>query len=366
MQITSNTTRMPAELCVAVGVDAREYCVVAVKGTFMTDSSGQLTLAEQQESLVTADQHHGDPATTSVRYECDFAFEKPLTDVIVVGKAVAPRNQPVERLAVRLEVEGVRKDLWVHGERQWVDVLGSLHVSDAIPFIEMPITFERAWGGVDDSRGPNAAAAELRNLVGIGFAPHRDGADLDGRPLPNIECIDQPVASPRGNYDVGGFGCVGRSWQPRRRFAGTFDEAWLDARAPFLPADFDSRYHQCAPLDQQFAPFKGGETIRCFNMATETVSYRAPVLTVPVCFRFQNADVDRNATLDTVVLEPHLRRALLTWRARVALPRKASDLREILVGERARRHTRARSEGKSVFSGLGEAVAWLGENRRRG
>lgn len=40
---------------------------------------------------------------------------------------------------------------------------------------------------------------------------------------------------------------MGRSWQPRLRYAGTYDQHWMDERLPFLPEDFDLRYFQSAP-----------------------------------------------------------------------------------------------------------------------
>src|SRR5687768_10569565 len=106
---------MAAGLFVTADTDARDHCVVVVKGTFRTDASGELTLAAEQHPPVTADQHHGDPAATSIRHACDFVLAKPMTEVIVVGKAVAPNRTPVERLMVRLEVQGRAKDALITG-----------------------------------------------------------------------------------------------------------------------------------------------------------------------------------------------------------------------------------------------------------
>ena len=47
------------------------------------------------------------------------------------------------------------------------------------------------------------------------------------------------------------YGPLGRGWPQRARYAGTYDQAWLDDHFPFLPPDFDDRYHQAAPPDQQ-------------------------------------------------------------------------------------------------------------------
>jgi len=328
-----------------------------------------MTRAGEQLPLVTADEHYGSPESTCVRYECDFALDKPLTDVLIVGKAVAPDRSRVQSLAVRLDVEGRSKQLLVHGDRQWVDAGGSLVPSDALPFTEMPLTFDRAWGGIDDSRGAEACAVETRNPVGVGFAPFRRASDLVGLPVPNIQALGAPVGSPREHHDPAGFGCIGRSWQPRLSHAGTYDAGWRETRAPFLPGDFDRRYFQCAPEDQQFPRFSGGERLSCVHMAESAiVGFKLPKLEIPVTFRFADKDERRSAALDTVILEPHLRRALLVWRASAPMRKKLTLLREVVVGKRpaAIGGGPARtSEGKPHFAGLGPTVEYLIQRRKR-
>ena len=119
MQIGSNTTSMPADLCVATDKEGRTSCVVVIKGTFAVNPDGTTRLAEEQEALVYADVHYGDPATTSVQYECDFAPVKPAIDVIVHGHAHSSTGQPVKELYVGLQVKSLRKQIRVIGDRQW-------------------------------------------------------------------------------------------------------------------------------------------------------------------------------------------------------------------------------------------------------
>lgn len=367
MQIASNTTGMLAALAVVADPEARDHCVVAIKGTFQTDARGELYLCDEQQPLVMTDEHYGDPATTSVRYECDFALAKPRTDVIVVGKAVAPQGRAVTRLPVRLEVQGRIKELTVYGERHWVTTLGMLSKSAPEPFTESPLTWERAFGGSDDSRGADCVEVERRNPVGVGFHPHRKSAAIAGLPVPNIESSDDAISSPRARHTPSGFGCIGRAWQPRVALAGTYDERWRHERAPYLPADFDAGYFQCAPLDQQFPLFRGGERIRCVNMAdSEVVDYVIPTLRVPVKFRFHDVDVDRVAVLDTVIVEPYRLRIMLVWRASVPLRKKLIALQEILIGEpppQAAGKPVGYRNGKPVFARLSDAIAWLYERR---
>ena len=368
MQIAANTTGMLAGLAVVADADAVEHCVVVIKGTFVTDHRGELRLSQLQQPLTTTDEHYGEPGSSCMRYECDFALWKPYTDVLVVGNAVAPNGQSVAKLAVQLQVQGRAKDLLVYGERHWRSTLLGVEASAPAPFTQMPITFDRAWGGQDNSQGEDRVAVEPRNPVGVGFHPHRHRAEVNGLPLPNIEAPGQSITSPRERYEPAGYGCIGRSWQPRVALAGTYGDRWRQERAPYLPADFDPRYFQCAPQDQQFPHFQGGEKIRCVHMAEDAVvEYIIPSRSVPVSFRFSDAEVDRQAVLDTVIVEPNQLRALLVWRASVPLRKKLTALAEILVGEppqTAAVFPVGHRHGKPVFARLSEAVRWLRQQRQ--
>ena len=119
MQINANSTGMEAGLTVATDKDGRDHCVVVVKGTFEVGRDGECRPAEKQEPLVFADVHRGDPGSTSLEYECEFALFKPRADVIINGTAVAPKGKPVQELTVALEVGPTRKEIRVVGDRRW-------------------------------------------------------------------------------------------------------------------------------------------------------------------------------------------------------------------------------------------------------
>lgn len=367
MQINSNTTGMAAGLSVAPDKDGRDHCVVVVKGTFAIGAEGEPRLAEEQAPLVYTDEHWGDPATTSIRYECDFAPSKPRTDILVNGMAFAPRGKPVERITVAIELAGGRKELLVIGDRHWFMGAAGMGISQPAPFVTMPITFDRAFGGIDDSR-PEQTAAELRNLVGRGFWKHAERRRIEGTPLPNVEDPHHPLRSLGETPPPAGFGVVGRGWRPRIGFAGTYDQRWIDEKFPFLPDDFDPRYFQSAPADQQVSGLRGGESIRCTNMTPDGVlETRVPQENVPVEFVFRDRKERAEGRLDTVLLEPHERRMMVTWRASVPLGRKLNALREVNVGKkpvstavRVTAETRdALPPGvKPHFASLDEYITW--------
>lgn len=359
MQITSNTTGMQAGLTVSTDKDGRDHCVVVVKGTFMIGNDGTTTLAEEQEPFVYADAHYGDPGMTSIKYECDFAPFKPRTDVLVNGHAYAPGGKPVKKMTVSLEVGRVKKEVLVLGDRLWERGLFGLTASSPLPFTKMPLVYERAFGGSDHThKDQKKQGTELRNPVGVGFHKHSDAGFIKDTPLPNLEVPGQSISSWSDTPAPAGFGHLGRGWQPRITFAGTYDDQWLKDRFPFLPENFDQQYFQSAPLDQQVPHLRGGEIIRCLNMnESGSLMFELPESEIPVTFYFRDREAKPDMKLDTVMIEPDFPRVLFTWRTSVPLGRKLHALREIKVGKQPAPQAPRRA-GKPHFDSINDLVAW--------
>jgi len=359
MQITSNTTGLQAGLTVSTDKDGRDHCVVVVKGTFIIESDGKATAAEEQEPFVYADAHYGDPGTTSIKYECEFAPFKPRTDVLVNGHAYAPQGKPVKEMIVSLEIGRTKKDVRVVGDRKWEGGLLGLTPSSPTPFVKMPLVYDRAFGGSDHTHeNPKKQGTELRNPAGVGFHKNSDTKVIKGTPLPNLEDPRHPIRNWSDAPSPMGFGHLGRGWQARIKFAGTYDEQWLKDRFPFLPADFDQQYFQAAPSDQQVPYLRGGEVVRCLNMTESgALVFAVPEVEAPVVFRFRDREVKPDVKLDTLLIEPDQPRILLTWRTSVPLGRKLNALREILVGRQPSPPT-PRESGKLHFDSINDLVAW--------
>jgi hypothetical protein len=133
------------------------------------------------------------------------------------------------------------------------------------------------------------------------------------------------------------FGAVGRHWVPRCRFAGTYDEQWLENHFPFLPPDFDERYYQAAPLDQQIPHPHGGERIDLVNLTADgRAAFVLPPFDAPIHYFLKKGDrEDSTLTLDTMMIEPDLQRFTLTWRATRAIRRNMFEVAQIVVGKRS-------------------------------
>jgi hypothetical protein len=367
MQLGSNTTGMAAGVCVATDKSDQDRCVVVVKGTFALETGGGARLAEVQAPLVYADVHRGDPGTTSLQSECDFAAFKPQADLLVMGHAVSPTGKPVDGMVVTLELGTLRKSIRVTGDRRWEGGLFGLRSSPPQAFVQLPLVYERAFGGTDLTHpDPRHQGTELRNPVGMGYRKNPEARAAEGTSLPNLEDPQQPLSGWKDIARPVGFGPVGRSWQPRLSHAGTYDLRWQEEDSPFLPRDFDTRYFLCAPVDQQIPYLRGGETLRCRGMTRDgELVVRVPTLRFPVTFRFEDHAQSLEPLLDTLLVEPDPRRMLLTWRTSVPLGRKPGRLREVLVGHQPVRLPPGRGGGKRHFKSLAEVVAAHRTSRRR-
>ena len=355
MQITRNTTSMAAGICVSTDKAGRDFCVVVVKGTFSLRSDGGVELADEQAPLVYADEHYGEPAETSIRYECDFVPFKPRCDVLMNGSAHAPGGKSATRVTVALRVGSVNKSFDVVGDRVWRRGIVGLVPTRPKAFRQLPITYDRAYGGVDVAGSKSEKTQTfLENPVGTGYYPLTRRAACVGKPLANTEETGRPIRSASRRYRPMSFGAMGRNFPSRVRFAGTYDDHWKEDRFPFLPLDFDEQYFLCSPPDQQ-APFlRGGEVVSMKNLTPEGQrSFTVPRVDVPIVCRFRDRDDRPSVRLDTMIIEPDQGRVILTWRARTQLGRKIHALREILIGRRPR----ARAS-KPRFRSIPEFIEW--------
>jgi hypothetical protein len=363
-----NATGMPAWYTLGLERSGHERIVVAVKGTFVIPiKGGDPHLAEEQSPLVLSDEFSGEPGLSAPVYESDFALHKPRCDVLFNGSAYAPRGRPVPRVPVSLSLGSFTKSFAVVGDRVWQRSVMSVSASAAEPFDVMPISYDRAFGGAFASeKDPGQVHTYLTNPVGVGFGKGRDSASLFGSPLPNTEESGRSVTKPDGNYRPMAFGPIGRSWQPRAPLAGTYDQNWMDNVFPFLPADFDERYYQAAPADQQIEYPTGGEEVILDNLSRHgRLRFRLPTLRVPIEFTdASNARTQVDATLDTIVFEPDAGRMLLTWRASLPLKRNLLERREVVVGRPSSGFYRARETGKPYYTSLGQLPLAVREDNR--
>lgn len=332
-----NRTAFAAALAPATDKDGSDWAVVVVKGTFGGIDAGKLAVADEQVPVFQADECHGEPGKSSIKYALDVCLRKPGTDVALVGQAYAPGSGATE-VDVGLKVGPLRSIVRVLGDRVWYRGVTGWQPSSPRPFQTMPLVYERAFGGTDTTGGdPSRTPMEPRNPVGLGFAAEGNAKRLDGLPLPNLERPDALISSWQDRPEPAGFGFIGCHWEPRCRYGGTYDERWKRERAPLLPDDFDDRYHNAAhPSLISPRHFEGGEAVRVVNASPKgQLDFGLPRYQVRIEARLQGKVVEAVPVLDTVVIEPDASRVVLTWRAAVPCTRKFLYLEHVTVTAKA-------------------------------
>jgi hypothetical protein len=154
--------------------------------------------------------------------------------------------------------------------------------------------------------------------------------------LPNTEELGVEVTQPDGVYRPMSFGAIGRHWEPRRSYAGTYDQQWMDEVFPFLPADFDEQYYQAAPPDQQLATPAEDQLVSLTNLTRSGRSaFVLPHFAAPICI-FPRSGSRENliARMDTITIEPDLERVTVVWRVARALRKNIFEIAQVLVGRK--------------------------------
>ncbi|MFO0757405.1 MAG: DUF2169 domain-containing protein [Byssovorax sp.] len=318
-----NRTPFPALVVPALDMDGVEQAVVVFKSTYSLRGQ-DLSPADKQAPLVLADTHHGEPGKSSIKYASDLSPAKPGTDVVLIGHAHAP-SAPATVLDVDLRVGPLRKVVRVYGDRYYYKSISSYGISGPTRFTKIPLVYERAFGGVDDSHAdPGAHEREARNDVGMGFVAARSARDLEGAPLPNLEDPNDLIDGPTSRPAPACFGFTARHWAPRARLAGTYDARWEAERSPFLPLDFDPRYHHGAHPDLiSPRPLRGGEPVTITHVSPYggPIQFTLPPRQFEVTAQIKGSPLTAVPQLDTVVIEPDEDRVMLTHRAVIRCPK---------------------------------------------
>lgn len=305
------------------------HWIVAVKGTFQASRAGGLELAEEQPAPTLAPEYLGEPGVSSLRCDTDLGLMKPGTDVIVIGHAHAPQGRPVAEVTVGLRISQTNKTLLIRGENSFSNGLTGLKTTTPIPFVTMPIVYERAFGGVDrSSADPAKWRMDLRNPLGLGFGCH--GPRLAHTTGPNVLHPSKEWSRPAG------FGAICSHWSPRLELSGTYDEKWKKERFPLLPRDFDRRCLMCSPEDQRFEDYlTGGETIEVVNMSERgSFTGMLPTVKLSMTTMFGFKRVKHAARLTTILVEPERELVACVWQSSLAVPATQHDQLDVTKIER--------------------------------
>ena len=256
-----NATRFQAAYTMGTDPTAREHIVVAVKGTFaFPERDGESARSPTSRCRWSWPTSIG--ASPASRHRATRSTSRSGSPDATCCSTPPPTRRRAGRrptsASASSSAPGRRLSTWSatasgsSAARRWDPA--------PEPFLALPITYERAFGGTDDT-DPDHAAAYMPNPVGRGYGLVRSGERLIGRPAPNTEAPGDPVSAPWGGYRPMGLRRPGPECGRTAQHAGTYDQHWLDEVFPFLPADFDDRYYQAAPEDQWLEEPNGGEEV---------------------------------------------------------------------------------------------------------
>jgi hypothetical protein len=185
------------------------------------------------------------------------------------------------------------------------------------------------------------------NPLGTGYTTtwYLKGTDCRSIPAPRVEYPGAPITE-KSFKDVlngktgpvpAGFAAIGRTWLPRHVLAGASAQSVdrVDGNNPQLPADFDHRYWNAAPVDQQCPYLAGDEVFILENLCSREHPAAQPGTGAATLLRFalpgerpflMLKDLEARAAvrmchLDTVYIDPEKATVELVWRAAIHLAR---------------------------------------------
>jgi hypothetical protein len=315
--------------------EEREYHVVVMRGTFDIPEDGLLTLSEEQNPLVATDEYFGKTNFSSVRQESDFAPYKPKTDVILDATAYAPGGKPAKAFLTGVKITAAarpekiicEKKLLIAGPTYWTpDLLDGWTIGKPEPMTSLPLRYEQAFGGMvtvyDPKTERDQTAFYDQNPIGVGYWPkwtHPEARRRKRIPAPRILPPETETITFGQEMIPQGYGSICRTWQPRLKLAGTYDEEWQAGRWPNLPEDFDFGYWNSAHPDLQVPFLNGDEEITLTNLTPDgKLRIILPGHVPFVLVRYEAGEIkEARAYLDTVFIEPEKKQVSLVWRTTV-------------------------------------------------
>jgi len=290
------------------GLDNRFYLSVTIM-TFFDFNNPDQPISEQKMWPFIQEELGGETIF-------DMGMPKPKGEVLLWGRCFARDGKPVPASQVSFQLGPIRKALYVFGDRQWKKSAIGLTISDPEPFTEMPVIFERAFGGTGFDKNPVGKGINKVVIPDVG----------EIHPLPNIEDPKHIIGSTKDSPWPAGFAPFDFSWPQRAKKLGTYDNKWFLEHWPFYPEDMDWTYFNAAPEDQQMeAFFNGNERFTVTNMhkTKQTIDSRLPNVRHRL---FINQLADKNKPegdknfkeihthIDTIWLFPHAERGVVIYR----------------------------------------------------
>lgn len=349
----------------------RHY-VVAMKTGFrlMQDDEGQWQTQRMENPplpLCVEDEYSGEINRSPVLRESDLVPLKPVCDVIVNGTVYSPGGNPVPEMTAGVLMRApsgdvvMNKKLRITGQRFYrrQAVTGQWYETEPEQFTSLSLDYRYAFGGecrvVDDSDNAKHIPGAFRltdaqrsehpdkdnpplahtvcpvNPLGLGYTQpwYLQTGKIQQPEAPRIIAIDSPFTLQHFTdllddnvdwfapaFQPAGFGCISRTWLPRLPLAGTYNQEWLENHHPGLPEDFNFRYWNAAPHDQQI-PFPApGTTFVLSGFHPESdISFTLPASRAGILLRMNSGEcIPQMMWTDTLLIDTDTLTVEQTWR----------------------------------------------------
>lgn len=312
-----NDTALSAHLFSGPASETDLGCALLLKATYEI-REGRLELATDAAWPI----HLAPLDTPYGTFPGEVASRKPRTDVIVLGKAKAPRGETVRQMTVSLSVGSFRHSLAIFGDRVWERSSGGWRPTEPRPFREMPIVWENAFGGTIAT--PVFDMPSTDNPVGKGLVA--DEKDADGVPLPNVEDPGALIRSPTDLPKPVG-------WAPYPLAGGVRMAKLRGADGAHLPHEAVEPWLMgWAHPDLIVETPAAGARIEVQGLSTDgAIAAVVPACPARVTLVVGDDEKVLRPRLDTLVVQAEERRLVVRWRAAEQFEMRPRETRFVRV-----------------------------------
>jgi hypothetical protein len=312
--------------------------VVMCRGTYRL-APGDPSPANVQKGLVEDDLYWDGNSSRALYYPSDFVPHKAKADILLVGYASSPQDQPAKSLQVRLFVGGheknIDKSLEVWSGRVWSPDGTIKSGQEATRF---NLSYEQASGGpgTDNPVGIPTGADLIEHMSALVMQDPRTG--LSPLAIPGVVPQGRSPASPNDYVPPVGFGPIAPAWPQRQRKVRSSSNGlprnWN--LSPF-PVGFDFSFFNAAPEDQQLDELLGDEQIVLENVHPE---FRRLVTCLPrehpCAFVEHPAAPPEELPMrcDTLWVDADNRIFTLTWRGRLTIADPSQTGRVLIASKK--------------------------------
>lgn len=275
-------------------------CTIVAKITYSL-GSGIVAPVDEPLPIQEEDGHWDDDSARSVHVPSDLVPFKKAPEVVVVGSAFAPKDQPVSNIIARVIVGSVDKSVEAHAPR----FLRDGGIEEGPRARRFPLRYEYAAGGPDTD-----------NPMGMDIS-RPDGRGR--RSIPQLLPVACEVNTMTNHLPPIGLGPLPATFRTRSEELRLGDRAWLaDPAREALPLGFPTNYFQSAPADQWLTrPLAANERVVLENLHQRharlvmTLSGLEPVAVVlghaePLRLRGDLLVIDSDRALCTLTFRGHL------------------------------------------------------------